>query len=63
MPVPIHGKEYKTVAERLAEFHLDHSDKNTSIITEVIQFKDNIAIVKAVVKIGENVFCGLIAMV
>ena len=58
MPVPIHGKEYKTVAERLAEFPLDHSDKNTSIITEVIQFKDNIAIVKAVVKIGENVFCG-----
>ena len=28
MPVNIHGKEYKTVAERLAEFHKDHTEKN-----------------------------------
>ena len=57
MPVTIHGKEYKTVAERLAEFHKDIVD-HKSIITEIIQFKDGIVVVKAVVKIGENVFCG-----
>ena len=57
MPVTIHGKEYKTVAERLAEFHKDIVD-HKSIITEIIQFKDGIVVVKAVVKIHENVFCG-----
>jgi len=57
MPVKIHGKDYKTVAERLNEFHADHKE-NRSIITEIIQFKDGIVIVKAVVKLGEDVFCG-----
>ena len=54
MPVNIHGKEYKTVAERLAEFHKDHTEKK-SVITEIIQFKDGIVVVKAAVKIGDNV--------
>ena len=57
MPVKIHGKDYKTVAERVTEFHKDHKDKK-SIITEIIQFKDGIVVVKAVIKIGEDVFCG-----
>ena len=57
MPVKIHGKDYKTVAERVTEFHNDHKDKK-SIITEIIQFKDGIVVVKAVIKIGEDVFCG-----
>ena len=57
MPVKIHGKDYKTVAERLSEFHKDHKE-NRSIITEIIQFKDNVVVVKAVVKLGEDVFCG-----
>lgn len=57
MPVKIHGKDYKTVAERLNEFHADHKE-NRSIITEIIQFKDGIVIVKAVVKIGDDVFTG-----
>ncbi len=57
MPVKIHGKDYKTVAERVTEFHNDHKDKK-SIITEIIQFKDEIVVVKAVIKIGEDVFCG-----
>ena len=57
MPVKIHGKDYKTVAERVAEFHNEHKD-NKSILTEIIQFKDGIVVVKAVVKIGESIFCG-----
>ena len=57
MPVKIHGKDYKTVAERLNEFHADHKE-NRSIITEIIQFKDGIVVVKAVVKIGDDVFTG-----
>ena len=58
MPVKIHGKDYKTVAERVTEFHNDHSDKNISIVTEIIQFKDDIVVMKAAVKIGDNVFTG-----
>ena len=57
MPVKIHGKDYKTVAERVAEFHKEHKE-NKSIITEIIQFKDGIVVVKAAIKIGENVFTG-----
>ena len=57
MSVKIHGKDYKTVAERVTEFHKEHKD-NKSIITEIIQFKDGIVVVKAVVKIAEDVFCG-----
>ena len=57
MPVKIHGKDYKTVAERLSEFHSDHKEIK-SIITEIIQFKDGIVVVKAAVKIGDNVFTG-----
>ena len=58
MPVKIHGKDYKTVAERVTEFHNEHSDKNISIVTEIIQFKDDIVVMKAAVKIGDNVFTG-----
>ena len=57
MPVKIHGKDYKTVAERVTEFHNEHKD-NKSILTEIIQFKDGVVVVKAVVKIGESLFCG-----
>ena len=58
MPVKIHGKDYKTVAERVTEFHNEHNDKNISIITEIIQFKDDIVVMKAAIKIGDNVFTG-----
>jgi hypothetical protein len=57
MPVEIHGKEYKMVVERVDEFHKDHKE-NRSIITEIIQFKDGIVVVKAAVKIGDDVFTG-----
>ena len=57
MPVKIHNKEYITVAERVADFHKDHKE-NRSIITEIIQFKDGIVVVKAGVKIGDDVVTG-----
>tara|TARA_R110000824_G_scaffold18868_1_gene74017 strand:+ start:73 stop:672 length:600 start_codon:yes stop_codon:yes gene_type:complete len=57
MPVDIHGKEYKMVVERVDEFHKDHKE-NRSILTEIIQFKDGIVVVKAVVKVGDDVFTG-----
>ena len=58
MSIKIHGKDYDMVWERVTKFHKEHKGENVSIITEVIQFKDDVAIVKAVVKIGDNVFCG-----
>ena len=58
MPIKIHGKDYKTVAERVAEFHEKYKDKTKSIITEIIQFKDGIVVVKAVVKIDDEVYVG-----
>tara|TARA_Y100001963_G_scaffold4761_2_gene6228 strand:+ start:6824 stop:7423 length:600 start_codon:yes stop_codon:yes gene_type:complete len=57
MPVDIHGTPYKKVVERLNEFHKDHKE-NKSIITEIIQFKDGIVVIKAAVKIGDDVFTG-----
>jgi len=58
MPVKIHGKEYTTCAERLATFHNRFKDQTKSILTEIIQFKDGIVVVKAVVKVGEEVYVG-----
>ena len=57
MPVNIKGTPYKKVVERLNEFHEDHKD-NKSIMTEIIQFKDGVVVIKAAVKIGDNVFTG-----
>ena len=57
MPVNIQGTPYKKVVERLGEFHADHKE-NKSIITEIIQFKDGIVVIKAAVKIGDDVFTG-----
>ena len=58
MPVKIHGKDYTTCAERLATFHKRFKDNKKSIITEIIQFKDGIVVIKAVVKVDEEVYVG-----
>ena len=58
MPVKIHGKDYTTCAERLATFHKRFKDNKKSIISEIIQFKDGIVVVKAVVKVDEEVYVG-----
>jgi|AntAceMinimDraft_3_1070362.scaffolds.fasta_scaffold57593_1 hypothetical protein len=49
MTVKIHGKEYKTVAERINEFHKDHVD--FSITTELVSDLNNIVIMKATVEV------------
>lgn len=56
MPVKIHGKEYKTVAERVAEAHKKHKN-NIEIQTELVSWEDGIIIMKAHVIIhdGDNV--------
>ena len=66
MPVPFERKNkktgevtttmYETVAERLTKFHEEHPEKK-SVLTEVIQFKE-VVVMKAVVKIDEDVFVG-----
>ena len=58
MPVKIHGNDYTTCDERLKMFHGKYKDKVKSILTEIIQFKDGIVVVKAVVKVGEEVYVG-----
>ena len=47
MPVKIHGKDYKTVAERLKEFHTDHKD--CSIFTQIISNIDGEVVMKATI--------------
>lgn len=56
MPVKIHGKEYKTVAERVAEAHKKH-ENNIEIQTELVSWEDGVIIMKAHVIIhdGDNV--------
>ena len=54
MPVPIHGKEYTMVDERVKMFHDRFKDQTKSILTEIIQFKDGVVVVKAVIKVGED---------
>jgi len=50
MSVKIHGKEYRTVAERVNEVHKKYKD-NVEIQTKLISWKDGIVIMKATVKI------------
>lgn len=56
MPVLIHNKQYKTVAERLAEFH--EAEKEGSIITEVIKNEGNSVTIKATIDLGNRKFTG-----
>ena len=58
MPVKIHGKDYTTCAERLATFHKRFKDQKKSIITEIIQFKDGIVVIKAAIKVDEEIYVG-----
>lgn len=54
MPIKIHGKDYKTVAERIEESRNDV----TSIKTNVIHFDEKSAIVQATVQLGDKEFTG-----
>ena len=48
MPVNIHGKQYKTVAERVAEAHKKHKD-NIEIQTKLVSWESGVVIMKAIV--------------
>jgi len=58
MPVNIHGKEYRTVAERLELFHNQFKDVSKSIITEIISNDENSVMMKTVITIEQDVYTG-----
>ena len=58
MPVTIHGKEYKTVAERVTELHRDHKGQSLSIETELVSWSDGVVIFKSIVTTGSGIFTG-----
>ena len=58
MPVLIHGKEYKTVAERVTEIHKTNKGKALSIETNLVSWTEGVVIFKATVTTGGGVFTG-----
>ena len=58
MPVNIHGKEYYTVVERLKmlknDFKIDYS-----LTTDLLKCDDKVVVMKATLKIGDNVYTGI----
>jgi len=57
MPVNIHGKEYKTVAERLAEVSSDTKGKY-SLLTEVLGDVNGTVLIKATLELERGTFVG-----
>ena len=58
MPVNIHGKEYKTVAERLVEL-ADHTEGKYSLKTKVIGGSVDVGVlIKATLKLERGTFVG-----
>ena len=57
MPVNIHGKEYKTVAERLSEVSSDTKGKY-SLLTEVIGDVNGTVLIKATLELERGTFVG-----
>lgn len=51
--VKIHGKEYKTVALRVAEFRAKHPD--FTIATEIVEANDVLVVMKATISMGNVV--------
>ena len=52
MPVEIHGNNYKTVAERLAEFREEHPDY--SISSEIVSIDGDNVVIKASIHNGDQ---------
>jgi hypothetical protein len=57
MTVNIHGKEYKTVAERVNDAH-DKAKGKLSISTDLVSWEDGVVIVKATIDMDGNIFTG-----
>ena len=58
MPVTIHGKEYKTVAERVTEIHKTNKGKAFSIETDLVSWTDGVVIFKATISTPHGIFTG-----
>tara|TARA_R100001530_G_scaffold71319_2_gene50504 strand:+ start:1082 stop:1675 length:594 start_codon:yes stop_codon:yes gene_type:complete len=58
MPVTIHGKEYKTVAERVTEIHKDNKGKALSIETELVSWSEGIVVFKSIVTTSTGIYTG-----
>ena len=56
MPVNIHGKQYKTVAERLNELNSD--EVKYSLVTEIISWEKEVIVMKATLKFDGQKFTG-----
>ena len=57
MPVNIHGKEYKTVAERLVEL-ADHTEGKYSLKTKIIGDVTDSVLIKATLELERGTFVG-----
>lgn len=58
MSVKIHGKEYRTVAERVNLFHEEHKDAVKSVKTKICFTEENKVVMKATISVGDNVYTG-----
>tara|TARA_R100000654_G_scaffold5_1_gene23 strand:+ start:3851 stop:4519 length:669 start_codon:yes stop_codon:yes gene_type:complete len=58
MSVKIHGKEYRTVAERVNLFHEEHKDAIKSIKTKICFTQENKVVMKATVSVNESIYTG-----
>ena len=58
MSVKIHGKEYRTVAERVNLFHEEHKDAVKSIKTKICFTEENKVVMKATVSVNDSIYTG-----
>ncbi len=58
MSVKIHGKEYRTVAERVNLFHEEHKDAVRSVKTKILHNDERIVLMRTTIKVGDCVYHG-----
>jgi len=58
MPVKIHGKDYRTVAERVELFHQNHKNAEKSITTEILHNDESTVMMKTTVTVGDSTYTG-----
>tara|TARA_R100000234_G_scaffold16807_1_gene9125 strand:- start:2348 stop:3067 length:720 start_codon:yes stop_codon:yes gene_type:complete len=58
MPVKIHGKDYRTVAERVELFHKNHKNAEKSITTEILHNDESTVMMKTTVTVGDSTYTG-----
>ena len=57
MTIKIHGKEYKTVAERVNEIHAKDLEA-LSIMTELVSWDNSVVVFKATISTPQGIFTG-----